>query len=39
MGLSAGDFKWVEDASQFNESYIENCNEHSGEGYSLEVYI
>ena len=30
-------FKWVENESQFNEDFIENFNEDSGEGDFLEV--
>ena len=32
-------FKWVENTSQFSKDFIENCNEHSDEGYFLEVEI
>ena len=32
-------FKWIENASQFNEDFIKNYNEESDEGYFLEVDI
>ena len=37
--LATNGFKWVEDLSQFNESFIKNCNENSDRGYFLEVNI
>ena len=33
------DFKWVEDISEFDESFIKNYNEESDEEYFLEVNI
>ena len=33
------DFKWVEDISKLNESFIKSSNEESDEGYFLEVDI
>ena len=32
-------FEWVEEISQLNEDFIENCNENSDEGYFLEVHV
>ena len=32
-------FGSIEDASQFNEDFIENYNEESDEGYFLEVHV
>ena len=32
-------FKWIENASQFNEDFIKNYYEESDEGYFLEVDI
>ena len=32
-------FKWVEDLSQFNESFIKNYDENSDIGYFLEVDV
>ena len=37
--LPVNGFKWVEDLSQFNESFIKNCDENSDIGYFLEVDI
>ena len=37
--LPINDFKWVENISEFNESFIESCNEESDEGYFLEVIV
>ena len=37
--LPTNDFKWVEDLSQFNESFIKNYDENSYIGYFLEVDI
>ena len=37
--LSVGNFKWVEETSQFNEDLIISCYEDSGEGYFLEFGI
>ena len=31
--LPVNSFDWVKDTSQFNEDFIENCNEESDEGY------
>ena len=33
------DFKWVEDISELNQSFIKSCNEESNEGYFLEVDV
>ena len=33
------DFKWVEDISELNQSFIKSCNEESNEGHFLEVDI
>ena len=32
-------FKWVENLSKFNESFIKNCDENSDKGYILEVDV
>ena len=32
-------FGSIEDASQFNEDFMENYNEESDEGYFLEVHV
>ena len=32
-------FKWVEDLSKFNESFIKNRDENSDKGYILEVDV
>ena len=32
-------FEWVENISDFDESFIKSCNEEIDEGYSLEVDI
>ena len=37
--LIGNNFKWIEDTSQFNEDFINSCNEESDEGYFLEVDI
>ena len=37
--LHGNDFKWVEDISKFNESFIKSSNEESDEWYFLEVDI
>ena len=37
--LSVNDFKWVEDISEFNESFITSYNGESDEGYFLEVDV
>ena len=34
--LPVNTFKWIKDASQFNENFIKNYNEESDEGYFLE---
>ena len=34
--LPVNNFKWIKDASQFNENFIKNYNEESDEGYFLE---
>ena len=35
--LPANDFKWAEDISEFNESFIKSYNEENDKGYFLEV--
>ena len=35
--LHVSSFKWVEDPSKFNESFIKNYDENSDKGYNLEV--
>ena len=35
--LSAHNFEWIKDSSQFNEDFIKNYNEQSDEGYFLDV--
>ena len=37
--ISQNDFKWVEELSDFNESYINSYNKESDEGYFIEVNI
>ena len=37
--LPVGNFKWVEDLSKFNESFIRNYDKNSDEGYILEVDV
>ena len=37
--LPVDGFKWVEDISQFNESFIKGCEENSDKGYFLEVDV
>ena len=37
--LPTNGFKWLEDPSQFNGSFIKNYDENSDIGYFLEVYI
>ena len=37
--LPVNGFKWVEDLSQFNESFIKNYDENSDRGYFLEVNV
>ena len=37
--LSANNFEWIKDTSQFNEDFIKNCNEESDEGYFFEVDV
>ena len=32
-------FKWVEDLSKFNESFLKNYSENSDKGYFLEVDV
>ena len=34
--LPINNFEWIEDISEFNESFIKNYNEESDEGYFLE---
>ena len=35
--MPVNDFRWVEDISEFDESFIKSYNEKSDEGYCLEV--
>ena len=35
--LLVHNFEWIKDTSQFNEDFIKNFNEKSGEGYFFEV--
>ena len=37
--FTADGFNWVEDISEFDESFIKSYNEESGEGYFLEVDV
>ena len=37
--LPVNGFKWVEDLSQFNESFVKNYDENSDTGYFLKVDI
>ena len=37
--LPVNNFKWVEDISEFDESFIKSYNEESAEGYLLEADI
>ena len=37
--LSLNGFEWVEDISEFDESFIKSYNEESDEEYFLEVYV
>ena len=37
--LPANNFKWIEEAFQFNKDFIKNCNKESDEGYFLEVDV
>ena len=37
--LSGNNFRWIEDASQFNEDFIKNYNEESDEGNFVEVDV
>ena len=37
--LPVNKFDWMEDTSQFNEDFIKNYNEESGEGYFLKVDV
>ena len=37
--LPVNNFHWIEDISEFDESFIENYNEESDEGYFLEVDV
>ena len=36
LKLPVINFEWIKDTSEFNESFITNCNEESDEGYFLE---
>ena len=35
--LPVNNFEWIEDTSQFNEDFSQNCNKENDEGYFLEV--
>ena len=37
--LPINGFKWVEDLSEFNESFIKNYDENHDRGYFLEVNV
>ena len=37
--LLVNNLKWIEDSSEFDESFIKNYNEEGDEGYFLETYI
>ena len=37
--LPVNNFKWIEEAFQFNKDFIKNCNKESDEGYFLEVDV
>ena len=37
--LSAGGFKWTENASEFSKDFIKNYNQDSNEAYFLEVAV
>ena len=37
--LPVDGFKWVENKSQFSKDFTESYNEHSEEGYFLEVDV
>ena len=37
--LLLNNFEWIEETSQFNEDFIKNYNEESGEGYFLKVNV
>ena len=37
--LKGNNLEWIKDTSQFNEYFIKNYNEKSGEGYFLEVDV
>ena len=37
--LSANNFEWIKDTSQFNEYFIKNYNNESDEGYFLETDV
>ena len=37
--LPVSDFKWVEDISEFDESFVKSYNDESDEGYFLEVNV
>ena len=39
QNLSVNGFEWVDETSQFNESFIKSYNEESEEGYFLEVDV
>ena len=32
-------FNWVENGSQFNKNFVENCNEDRDEGHFLEIGV
>ena len=37
--LSVNNLKWVKDSPQYNEDFMQNCNEESDEGYFLKVDV
>ena len=37
--LHVDSFKWVENTSEFNKDFINNCNEDSDEEHFIEVYF
>ena len=39
QNLPVNGFKWVEDLSEFDESFIKNYNEESDEGYFPGAYV
>ena len=37
--LPLGNFKWVEETSEFNEDFIKSYNDENNEGYFLEIDV